>query len=274
MCRVLGHIQWENHGWSFGLICFSGNIISVLYMLSPVWVVILVYVSSRVLKYLVSNIAYNWRKTWNAICRPTFSRIVKHRSTEEFESLPYVSSLATSSLWVFYGLMKSGGLLIATVNGFGIIIELVYVILFLIFAPTRMRVKLYTVILQLYIPIYDYDHMCICIFFIHSWSLSYTVSVSGQDCHTCCDFECGISSRCGSDYSYRHGWRFTARCIRDCLCSPKYINVWFTLYSHGKNLEVYIWLIYMKVDQFFDAKMLIKISGFLFGFELYLPLID
>lgn len=167
MCRVLGHIQWENHGWSFGLICFSGNIISVLYMLSPVWVVILVYVSSRVLKYLVSKIAYNWRKTWNAICRPTFSRIVKHRSTEEFESLPYVSSLATSSLWVFYGLMKSGGLLIATVNGFGIIIELVYVILFLIFAPTRMRVKLYTVILQLYIPIYDYDHMCICIFFIH-----------------------------------------------------------------------------------------------------------
>ncbi|WKA02746.1 hypothetical protein VitviT2T_020900 [Vitis vinifera] len=85
-----------------------GNIISVLYMLSPV---------------------------------PTFSRIVKHRSTEEFESLPYVSSLATSSLWVFYGLMKSGGLLIATVNGFGIIIELVYVILFLIFAPTRMRAK-------------------------------------------------------------------------------------------------------------------------------------
>ena len=39
--------------------------------------------------------------------------------------------------------MKSGGLLIATVNGFGIIIELVYVILYLIFAPPRMRVKLY-----------------------------------------------------------------------------------------------------------------------------------
>ncbi|KAA8527439.1 hypothetical protein F0562_034846 [Nyssa sinensis] len=75
----------------------------------------------------------------------TFWRIVKHRSTEDFESLPYICTLLNSSLWTYYGITKPGGLLVATVNGFGIVVETIYVSLFLIYANSKMRAK--TVIL-------------------------------------------------------------------------------------------------------------------------------
>uniref|UniRef100_A0A5B7BQG6 Bidirectional sugar transporter SWEET n=1 Tax=Davidia involucrata TaxID=16924 RepID=A0A5B7BQG6_DAVIN len=71
----------------------------------------------------------------------TFWRIVKHRSTEDFDSLPYICTLLNSSLWTYYGITKPGGFLVATVNGFGFIVETIYVALFLIFAPANMRAK-------------------------------------------------------------------------------------------------------------------------------------
>ncbi|KAK8548736.1 hypothetical protein V6N13_054487 [Hibiscus sabdariffa] len=71
----------------------------------------------------------------------TLRRIVKHKSTEDFQSLPYVCTLLNSSLWTYYGISKPGGLLVATVNGFGIFVEAVYVALFLVYAPRNTRVK-------------------------------------------------------------------------------------------------------------------------------------
>ncbi|XP_041001877.1 bidirectional sugar transporter SWEET17-like isoform X2 [Juglans microcarpa x Juglans regia] len=88
-----------------------GNIISVLMFLSPVG---------------------------------TFWRIIKQRSTEQFESLPYICTLLNSSLWTYYGIIKAGELLVATVNGFGILVETIYVTLFLIYAPARSKMTLTT----------------------------------------------------------------------------------------------------------------------------------
>ncbi|KAL2469135.1 Nodulin MtN3 family protein [Forsythia ovata] len=85
-----------------------GNIISVLVFLSPV---------------------------------KTFWRIVKNRSTEEFESLPYICTLLNSSLWTYYGITKPDSYLVATVNGFGVVVETIYIILFLAFAPPCKRAK-------------------------------------------------------------------------------------------------------------------------------------
>lgn len=73
-------------------------------------------------------------------CRGTFRRIVKHKSTEEFESLPYICALLSACLWTYYGIVKPGAFLVATVNGFGIVVETIYVALFLIFAPPKMKV--------------------------------------------------------------------------------------------------------------------------------------
>nr|QHT64216.1 sugar efflux transporter 17 [Litchi chinensis] len=67
----------------------------------------------------------------------TFWRIVEHKSTEDFQSLPYICTLLNSSLWTYYGITKPGAYLVATVNCFGILVEATYVTLFLIYAPTR-----------------------------------------------------------------------------------------------------------------------------------------
>ncbi|KAL5541882.1 hypothetical protein UlMin_009592 [Ulmus minor] len=83
-----------------------GNIISVLVFLSPVG---------------------------------TFWRIIRNRSTEDFESLPYICTLLNSSLWTYYGIIKPKEILVATVNGFGALVEAIYVILFLLYAPAKMR---------------------------------------------------------------------------------------------------------------------------------------
>lgn len=69
-------------------------------------------------------------------------RVVKQGSTEEFESLPYICTLLNSSLWTYYGIIKPGELLVATVNGFGILVETIYVILFLLYAPPKLKVIL------------------------------------------------------------------------------------------------------------------------------------
>ncbi|CAM0880857.1 unnamed protein product [Alopecurus aequalis] len=72
----------------------------------------------------------------------TFWRIVTSRSTEEFEPVPYVLTLLNTLLWLYYGVTKPGGVLIATVNGFGAVMETIYVVLFLVYATDHdTRVK-------------------------------------------------------------------------------------------------------------------------------------
>ncbi|KAK3164251.1 hypothetical protein QOZ80_1AG0014820 [Eleusine coracana subsp. coracana] len=64
----------------------------------------------------------------------TFCRIVRRGSTEEFEPSPYVFTLLNALLWVHYGLTKPDGFLVATVNGFGAVMEAIYVVLFIVYA--------------------------------------------------------------------------------------------------------------------------------------------
>ncbi|XP_057493182.1 bidirectional sugar transporter SWEET17-like [Actinidia eriantha] len=76
----------------------------------------------------------------------TFWRIMKRRSTEEFECFPYICTLLNSSLWTYYGITRPGSYLVATVNGFGTVVEIIYVSLFLAYAPPRTRVKTATLV--------------------------------------------------------------------------------------------------------------------------------
>ncbi|XP_058084125.1 bidirectional sugar transporter SWEET17-like [Magnolia sinica] len=72
----------------------------------------------------------------------TFWRVVRNGSTEDFEGLPYVCALLNSSMWTYYGVTKADGLLIATVNSVGIILEFIYVGLFIIYAPPPIRIRI------------------------------------------------------------------------------------------------------------------------------------
>ncbi|XP_047155707.1 bidirectional sugar transporter SWEET17 [Vigna umbellata] len=95
----------EDLSFFFGVI---GNIISILMFLSPV---------------------------------PTFWKIAKHGSTEDFSCLPYICTLLNCFLWTYYGIIKAGEYLVATVNGFGILVETIYIILFLVYAPKGIRAR-------------------------------------------------------------------------------------------------------------------------------------
>ncbi|KAF4364795.1 hypothetical protein F8388_018471 [Cannabis sativa] len=71
----------------------------------------------------------------------TFWGVLKKKSTENYQGLPYITTLLSTSLWTFYGILNPNGLLIMTVNGAGAILQLIYVIIFLIYAPMDKKVK-------------------------------------------------------------------------------------------------------------------------------------
>lgn len=69
--------------------------------------------------------------------RPTFYRIYKSKSTEGFQSVPYVVALFSAMLWIFYALIKTGEDLLITINAAGIVIESIYIIMYFIYAPKK-----------------------------------------------------------------------------------------------------------------------------------------
>jgi len=71
----------------------------------------------------------------------TFWEIVKRKSTGEYESIPYICKLVNAYMWVYYGVVKPDSVLVATVNGFGGVLEIVYIFIFLLFSPPRMKVR-------------------------------------------------------------------------------------------------------------------------------------
>ncbi|KAK2637848.1 hypothetical protein Ddye_025643 [Dipteronia dyeriana] len=71
----------------------------------------------------------------------TFWKVVKKKSTGDFKGVPYITSLLSSSLWTLYGLLKPGGFLIMTVNGGGTIMQVIYITIFLIYAPREKKIK-------------------------------------------------------------------------------------------------------------------------------------
>lgn len=76
---------------------------------------------------------------------PTFKRIAQNRSTEQFSGLPYVYSLLNCLICFWYGLpcVSKGVILVSTVNAFGAVFQLVYVTIFIVFADTTRKLKMF-----------------------------------------------------------------------------------------------------------------------------------
>ncbi|KAG4137319.1 hypothetical protein ERO13_D07G064900v2 [Gossypium hirsutum] len=75
---------------------------------------------------------------------PTFIKIFKLKSVEEFKPDPYVATILNCAMWVFYGLpiVHPDSLLIITINGVGLVIEGVFVTIFFIFSNNKKRKRI------------------------------------------------------------------------------------------------------------------------------------
>ncbi|GMJ13762.1 hypothetical protein like AT4G10850 [Hibiscus trionum] len=81
---------------------------------------------------------------------PTFVRIWKKGSVEQFSPVPYLATLINCMVWVVYGLpiVHPNSTLVVTINGTGTAIEVVYLALFLVFChDKKKRVKVVLILL-------------------------------------------------------------------------------------------------------------------------------
>ncbi|XP_076936261.1 bidirectional sugar transporter SWEET4-like [Bidens hawaiensis] len=74
---------------------------------------------------------------------PTFYRIWKKGSVEQYSPVPYLAAVFNCGLWVLYGMpfVHPNSLLVSTTNGAGAVIEFGYLVIFLMYSDTRKRLR-------------------------------------------------------------------------------------------------------------------------------------
>ncbi|RWW02766.1 hypothetical protein GW17_00034130, partial [Ensete ventricosum] len=79
---------------------------------------------------------------------PTFRRIWKSGSVEQFHATPYLATLLNCMFWILYGLpmVHPHSTLVLTINGSGLVIELTYVLIFLFFSERKQRLRVLLVL--------------------------------------------------------------------------------------------------------------------------------
>ncbi|KAF7839591.1 bidirectional sugar transporter SWEET12-like [Senna tora] len=93
---------------------------------------------------------------------PTFYRVCKKKTTEGFQSIPYVAALFSAMLWIFYAYVKTGETLLITINAFGCVIEPIYLAIYLIYCPKKARMYTLRLILLL-----NFGGFCIIVLVTH-----------------------------------------------------------------------------------------------------------
>ncbi|KAK8957932.1 Bidirectional sugar transporter SWEET4 [Platanthera zijinensis] len=77
------------------------------------------------------------------MCRPTFYSIWKKKSVEQFSVIPYLITFVNCLLWVLYGMpvVKLGNILVLTINAAGAVIELCYILVYLLYSNGARRTR-------------------------------------------------------------------------------------------------------------------------------------
>ncbi|XP_027368284.1 bidirectional sugar transporter SWEET1-like [Abrus precatorius] len=74
----------------------------------------------------------------------TFKRVIANKSTQKFSGVPYPMTLLNCLLSAWYGLpfVSPHNILVTIINGTGAVIEIIYVFIFILFAPKKEKAKI------------------------------------------------------------------------------------------------------------------------------------
>ncbi|CAL5198271.1 unnamed protein product [Lathyrus oleraceus] len=80
---------------------------------------------------------------------PTFIKIWKAKSVQDFKPDPYVVTILNCAVWSFYGMpfISESNTLVVTINGFGFFLEIVYTSIFFLYSNGSKRKKILMAIL-------------------------------------------------------------------------------------------------------------------------------
>ncbi|KAI4963544.1 hypothetical protein ZWY2020_011408 [Hordeum vulgare] len=73
---------------------------------------------------------------------------------EGFQSVPYVVALFSAMLWIYYALLKSDRCLLITINSAGCVIETIYIIVYLTYAPKQAKLFTAKILLLLNVGVF------------------------------------------------------------------------------------------------------------------------
>ncbi|GAB4849180.1 hypothetical protein Ancab_003990 [Ancistrocladus abbreviatus] len=74
---------------------------------------------------------------------PTFWRIWKNKSVEEFKFHPYVAAIMNCMFWIFYGapIVHPDSTLVITINSIGLVLEVAYTIIYFTYTDKKKRMQ-------------------------------------------------------------------------------------------------------------------------------------
>ncbi|KAK4264543.1 hypothetical protein QN277_025703 [Acacia crassicarpa] len=105
---------------------------------------------------------------------PTFYLIYKKKTAEGFQSYPYVVALFSCMLWIYYALVKNNAtLLLITINSYGIVVEVIYLSIFLFYAPKKL--KLATIKLLLLLNVFGFGAMLLSTLYLSHGNTRYQI---------------------------------------------------------------------------------------------------
>ncbi|PKA49310.1 Bidirectional sugar transporter SWEET6b [Apostasia shenzhenica] len=77
-------------------------------------------------------------------------KIRKKKAVEQYSPIPYLTAVLNCAFWVLYGLpfVHPNSLLVVTINGTGLILELIYLALFFIYSSNELKMKVLKVLIS------------------------------------------------------------------------------------------------------------------------------
>ncbi|PHU18979.1 Bidirectional sugar transporter SWEET2a [Capsicum chinense] len=97
---------------------------------------------------------------------PTFRRIIRSKSTEQFSGLPYIYALLNCLICLWYGtpIISPGIILVFTVNSVGAVFQLAYILIFIVYAERTKKLKMLGLLLGVFAAFAAVISISICLF--------------------------------------------------------------------------------------------------------------